>query len=181
MPKFQMHDDVAIYFLTFSVIEWLPVFVSEEACMIITESLNYCHREKNLQINAFVIMPTHCHLIVFDGDFEVPQLQQTLQDMRKFTGHSLADFCQKTMPRAFQQTMNATQRSDRKRQFWQQSRHPVAIWSRDFWQTKIDYIHDNPCRKGLVRQPADWRFSSAAYWMLDPPGSSDVLLTAVSW
>lgn len=181
METFRIHDDVAIYFLTFTVVEWLPLFVSEEPCLILTESLNYCHLQKNMRINAFVIMPTHSHLIVFDSEFNVPRLQQTLQEMRKFTGRRLADYCEDNMPAVFGQALHGTRRTDRKRQFWQQSRHPVAIWSREFWQTKVDYLHDNPRRKGLIREVSDWRFSSAGYWLLDPAGESDVLLTAVEW
>ncbi|MBK8985228.1 MAG: hypothetical protein IPM39_03965 [Chloroflexi bacterium] len=45
----------------------------------------------------------------------------------------------------------------------------------------MDYVHDNPVRKGLVWEATAWRFSSATYWLLDPPGESDVILTAVTW
>ena len=180
MEVFQIHGN-AIYYLTFSVIQWLPVFTSEESCLIITDSLNYCHREKGLRINAFVIMPTHLHLIVFDVDFDVARLQQTLMDMRKFTGRRLADYSDHKMPAAFAQTLRNTNRTDRSRQFWQQSRHPVAIWNRPFWRTKIGYVHDNPRRKGLVHEATHWRFSSAAYWLLDPARESDVTLTGVAW
>jgi hypothetical protein len=45
----------------------------------------------------------------------------------------------------------------------------------------VDYIHDNPVSKGLVREATVWRFSLAAYWLLDPPGESDVILTAMTW
>ena len=161
--------------------QWLPVFLGEEPCLIITESLNFCHREKGLRTNAFVIMPTHLHLIVTDADFDVKRLRQTLLDMRKFTGRRLADYCEEKMPAAFAQVLHSTQRTDRARQFWQQSRHPEAIWSPSFWKTKLDYLHDNPRRKGLVRDATHWRFSSAAYWLLDPPGESDVVLTVVEW
>lgn len=126
-------------------------------------------------------MPTHIHIIVFDSDFNVPRLQKTLQEIRRFTGRQLADYCENKMPQVFQQAMYNTNRGDRLRQFWQQSRHPVAIWSRDFWKTKVAYLHDNPRRKGLVRNGTEWRFSSAAYWLLDPHGESDVVLTGVEW
>ena len=46
MEVLRIHDDIPLYYLTFSVIEWLPVFVSEGLCLIVTDSLNYCHREK---------------------------------------------------------------------------------------------------------------------------------------
>ncbi len=181
MEVLRIHEDAALYYLTFTVIQWLPVFVSKEPCLIVTESLNFCHREKGLRINAFVIMPTHLHLIVSDADFNVQRLRQTLTDMRKYTGRRLADYCEQKMPAAFGQVLRGTRRTDRARQFWQQSRHPEAIWAHSFWRTKVDYLHDNPRRKGLVWDVTHWRFSSAAYWLLDPPGESEVVLTAVTW
>jgi len=33
----------------------------------------------------------------------------------------------------------------------------------------IDYVHDNPVRRGLVRRAVDWKWSSARYHLLDPP------------
>ena len=76
METCQIQDGVAVYYLTFTVIEWLPVSIAEEPCLIVTESLNYCHDHKALRINAFVRdgasspMPTHVHLILFDQDFD---------------------------------------------------------------------------------------------------------------
>ncbi len=181
MEVYRIHKDVPLYFLTFSVVHWLPVFVVEESCLIITNSLNYCHQHKGLRINAFVIMPTHLHLVAFDADFNAVRLQKTLTEMRRFTGQQLANYCEKRMPSVFAQVMRGSRRTDRTRHFWQQSRHPEAIFSRSFWRQKFDYIHDNPRRKGLVLESAFWRFSSAAYWMLDPAGRSDVVLTGIEW
>ena len=93
----------------------------------------------------------------------------------------MSDYCDQHMPRAFSETLRHTGRSDRERQFWQQSRHPEAISKREFWQTKIDYLHDNPRRKGLILDPLSWRFSSAAFWLQEPRGQSDVILSAVEW
>ncbi len=181
MPTVRIYEDAALYFLTFSVIQWLPVFISEEPCLIVTENLNFCHREKHLRTNAFVIMPTHMHLIAFDADFDNERLKQTLADVRKYTGQRLADYCEQKMPATFGQALRNTPRTDRTRQFWQQGRYPEAIQTRPFWQTKFDYLHDNPRRKGLVREATHWRFSSAGYWLAEPPGESDVVLTAVEW
>ena len=179
METLRIHDDVALYYMTFSVIQWLPVFIAEEPNLIVTESLNFCHHEKRLRINAFVIMPTHLHLIVTDADLDVPRLRQTMTDFRKYTGRRLADYCEQHLPPIFGQALRQTQRADRTRQFWQQSRHPEAVYSQKFLRAKANYLHDNPRRKGLVRNGTDWRFSSAAYWLSEPPGESDVMLTAL--
>ncbi|MBP6473488.1 MAG: hypothetical protein KBE23_11390 [Chloroflexi bacterium] len=181
MESYQMGEGAGLYYLTFTVVEWLPVFVAEEPCLLITDSLNHCHRHKHLRINAFVIMPTHLHLIVFDADFDNERLRGTLRDMRQYTGRMLADYCEKKMPDAFADVIRNPQRRDRARQFWQQSKHPVAIWSADFWRTKVTYVHDNPRRKGLVTDVTAWRFSSAGYWLGEPPGETDVVLSEVIW
>lgn len=53
-----MHPEAAVYCLTYFVVDWLPVFVSQARCQIVTESLTLCHDAKHLRINAYGIMPT---------------------------------------------------------------------------------------------------------------------------
>jgi len=181
VETYRIQEGASLYYLTFTVLDWLPIFINEGSCKIITESLNFCHREKDLRINAYVIMPTHLHLIVFDSEFKPDRLSQTVAGFRRFTGHKMVRFCKAHLPSSFLCSLSASGRSDRQYQFWQQSRHPEAIWTHAFWQEKVAYLHDNPRRKGLVRGSTDWRFSSAAYWLSDPPGSSDVVLSGVEW
>jgi hypothetical protein len=101
MERYRFGEDAAAYFVTFSVVEWLPVFVSEAACQIVVDSFNFCHAKKNLRINAYVIMPTHLHAIVFDENWDAGRLEQTLVDMRKFTGRKLIGHCAEHGPRCF--------------------------------------------------------------------------------
>jgi putative transposase len=181
MERYRIHPEAAVYYLTYSIVEWLPVFVSQSTCQIVADSLTFCHRQKHLRINAFVIMPTHLHLIVFDADLDAERLARTLTDFRKFTGRQLSDYCGKGAPKCFGQTLRDQAVADRERRFWQPSRHPEAIQGERFWRQKLDYLHDNPCRKGLVRSPDHWRYSSAAWYMSDGAHSVDVPLTALTW
>jgi putative transposase len=181
MEQYRISSDAAVYFVTYSIVDWLPVFVSEGACRIVTDSLNFCHEQKGLCINAYVIMPTHMHAIVFDRDLDAGRLEKTLVDFRKFTGRSLCDFCETHAPRCFADTLRATSTEDRDRRFWQPSRHPEAVETEAFWRQKLDYLHENPCRKGLVRRAADWRFSSAAYYLSDETAKCDIRISAIDW
>jgi REP element-mobilizing transposase RayT len=144
MERHRIAADGSIYYVTFSVVQWLPVFVSEASCRIVTDSLRFCRERKGLCSNAYVIMPTHLHACFSD---------------------------------VFRQSAGA----DKSRQFRQATRHPEVLETEKFWRQKRDYIHENPCRKGLVRRPQDWRFSSAAFWLSDGHAESDVLLTAIDW
>jgi len=91
---------------------------------------------------------------------------------RKFTGRQLSDYCESHLPVCFPKTLREAATADRRRRFWQPSRHPEAIQNEAFWQQKADYIHDNPCRSGLVRAAEHWRFSSAAWYLSE--GKKDV-------
>ena len=179
MERYRIYPDAALYFCTFSITDWLPVFVSERPCRIVTDSLRFCHDQKHLGIDAFVLMPTHVHLIVFDREWDTPRLQNTLTDFRKFTGRHLAEFCQQAMPNSFSAVLTDAAGDDRGRRFWQSTRHPEAILSEDFHRQKRDYLHDNPRRKGLVLHPAHWRWSSARWY--ETGEDCGVPITPVTW
>jgi putative transposase len=71
--------------------------------------------------------------------------------------------------------------SDPERRFGQPSRHAEAITGERFWRQKLDYLHDNPCRKGLLLSPQHWRYSSAAWHILGDSQPVDVPLTHIAW
>ena len=181
MERYRIHADASVYFLTYSIVEWLPVFVTESSCKIVTESLTFCHEKKNLRINAYAIMPTHLHLIAFDAEHDSARLTKTLADFRKFTGRQLSDYCGNHGPKCFLETLRDAATADRDRRFWQPSRHPVAITEEPFWLQKFDCLHDNPRRKGLVTLGRNWRFSSAAWYASDCTEPVDVPITHLEW
>lgn len=177
--RYRIQPDQPIYFVTFSVVDWLPVFVTEEACQIIADSLSFCHLHKLLRVNVFVILPTHLHAVVFDDAFDPERLAQSLADLRKHTGLELIRYCERAMPRCFLQCLACASTGDRQHRFWQKGMHPQALYSQEVWRQKVEYLHENPCRKGLVGDPRHWRFSSAGSW-LDGSGS-EVMLTPLEW
>ena len=85
------------------------------------------------------------------------------------------------MPNCFLSVFREAAGDDRDRRFWQPSRHPVQIETENFWRTRFDYLHENPCRKGLVVRATDWRYSSASYWESDGTHEPIVPLTAIDW
>jgi REP element-mobilizing transposase RayT len=179
MERYRITSGVGVYYVTFTVVEWLPVFINEDVCKIITDSLNFCISNRSLGVNAYVIMPTHLHLILFDVEFDTERLKHTLDDMRKFTGRQLLDYSANHLPKSFTEEFHEHAGKDRERRFWQPTQHPVGIISEGFWKQKMDYLHYNPCRKGLVFRAEDWRFSSARYWAMSEP--NDVQLSDVGW
>ena len=52
-------------------------------------------------------------------------------------------------------------KSDRELQFWQEGTHPELIQSNEMLKQKINYIHQNPVKRGYVDLAEHWRYSSA--------------------
>jgi len=181
MERYRILSDGAVYFVTLTVVDWLPVFISQEACQIITDSLNFCHEHKGLRVNAYVFMPTHLHAILFREEFDPEALKATLTDFRKFTARKLIEHCVRFMPACYDSVFLESAGMDRNRRFWQPTLHPEQIETESFWIQKRDYLHDNPCRKGLVVRAEQWRFSSASHWLSDGTVPNDVVLSAIDW
>lgn len=179
MDRYRIVDGVGVYFITFTIVDWLPVFVDEIPISILMDSLKYCIAYKNLRVNSYVIMPNHMHAIVFDARFDSPKLKQTLADFRKFTGRQLSDYVVRQYSTAISSVLRSKELKDRERRFWQSGWHAEGIYSEYFWDQKANYLHCNPCRKGLVRSPQDWRYSSAAYWLEGKP--VDLPIADVIW
>ena len=49
-------------------------------------------------------------------------------------------------------------------QVWTHENHAVYLYGPDFIREKIDYLHNNPVRSGLVEKPEDYLYSSARYY-----------------
>ncbi len=47
---------------------------------------------------------------------------------------------------------------------WQEGSHPEVIQGYEMMREKIQYIHANPVRAGLVENPTEWRYSSAGVY-----------------
>ena len=68
-------------------------------------------------------------------------------------------------------------RKDRDYQFWQEGVHPQRVQDREMMCQKIEYIHNNPIRRGYIEDPEHWRYSSARNYS----GGSGVLEVCKEW
>ena len=96
---------------------------------------------------------------------------EVMRDFKRFTSRQIHDrLKQDGRDTILQWLRDATQRARRdsgELGLWQDGFHPQAVWSADVFQQKLDYVHDNPCRKGLVQRPEHWWYSSAGHYARD--------------
>ena len=54
-------------------------------------------------------------------------------------------------------------------QLWQEGSQPKMIETEVMLRQKLEYIHDNPVKRGYVSDPTHWRYSSARnYARMEP-------------
>jgi putative transposase len=161
---YKIRNQEAIHYLTFQVINWMDVFTRQKYRDILIESLLYCRKNKGLNIHAFVIMSHHMHSILSSN---IRDLSGTIRDFKTHTSKTIINEMQ--LPGESRKEWMIGQMKyyakDNKRnsehQFWTQENHPVELYSNKFKDQKLDYIHQNPVRAGIVYEPWEYIYSSA--------------------
>lgn len=162
---YKIQDKLKLYFVTTTVVEWIDIFDKKVYKDIIVDSLNYCIENKGLEVYSWVIMSNHIHLIIGS---EQNNLSDIIRDFKRFTSIKI-----------IQQLKNSTQDNRREwilpilrnnglknpansnNQMWQQPYFAKEIFTMDFLFQKLNYIHMNPVRAGIVDEPKHYKYSSA--------------------
>lgn len=154
-----------MYFISFATVNWIDVFVRELYCSLVVDSLDYCRKQKGLEIYCWCIMPSHIHLIIRAKE---KNPDKVLGRIKEFTSKKLVNAIQENSQESRKEWMlwmfgRAAQRSSNVSgmQFWQHHNKPIALWSPEVIQQKADYIHFNPVAAGFVSEPWHWKYSSA--------------------
>ena len=163
--RYYIKDQQAVYYLTFTVIDWLDIFTRKSYKYIVTDSLNYCIEKKGLVIYAWVIMSNHLHLI--GKAKEGYNLSEIIRDFKKFTAKKILQQI-KTMPESrrdwlldkFELAGKRLQRIS-KYKFWKDDNHAIELIDNKMIDQKLNYIHENPVRSIIVSESFHYLFSSA--------------------
>lgn len=104
-------------------------------------------------------MDNHFHLIAMNDN-----LSRIISDFKKFTAKeiiaNLKEENKEWILHKFEFYKKA-HKTESSFQIWQKGFHPVQISSEEVFEQKVNYIHYNPVRRGLVENPEDWKYSSA--------------------
>lgn len=118
-----------------------------------------------MRLHAWCIMSNHIHLII---SAENGNLSDVLRDFKKFTSSTIVKHIENNKEESrqgwmlwiFKQAGSNNSRNN-KYQFWQQDNRPIQLETAKFTLTKLDYVHNNPVKAGLVARPEDYLLSSA--------------------
>ena len=164
--KYKFRNPEAIYFVTFTTVNWIDVFTRPMYKDIVVESLNYCIKNKGLVVYAWVIMSNHVHLVI---ESRGVALEDIMRDLKKYTSREILKAIEENSQESRKAWMlwmferaGKKNSNNSKYQFWQQHNQPVELTLQAYGiEGCIDYIHDNPVRAGFVIRAEDYPYSSA--------------------
>jgi len=160
---YRIPDQTATYFLTFQVVGWIDIFARKIYRDIVIESLTYCQQKKGLKLYAYVIMSNHIHLL---AQSEMDNLSGFVRDFKHYTSSKILDIVENGIESrrdwlkivfAYHGKLKAKQTN----QVWTHENHAELIYSPQFILQKMNYIHENPVRSGIVEKAEDYLYSSA--------------------
>jgi putative transposase len=85
--NYNIRDQEKLYLVTFTVVNWIEVFIRIEHDQIIFDMLNYCIENKGLEVCAWCMMTNHVHLII--GSKGDNKLEDIGRDIKRHTSKSL--------------------------------------------------------------------------------------------
>ena len=122
---------------------------------------------EKLEIFAYVIMSNHLHLVCRRKDEDLKEL------LGRFKGYTSKLFLkeietnrqesrQKWLKNLFKHYAKGNKQYSTFH-IWDYTDHPVALYSNSVINQKIEYIHQNPVRAGLVTEAQYYKYSSACF------------------
>ncbi len=157
--RYKIFENEYPYFLTCTIVNWLPLFGFERITKMVLDSLHFLQKEQRLKIYSYVIMENHLHLIASAED-----LSKEMGDFKSYTVKIIIKLLEEEHSEFWLSQLRlhkAEHKRDSEYQFWQEGNHPQQIYCPEMMRQKIEYIHNNPVRRGYVDEQTDWRYSSA--------------------
>lgn len=157
---YSINNQTDLYYLTLTVQQWADVFSRKRYRDIVIEALQYCIHTKGLKLYAYVIMTNHLHLIAQANEgFE---LSNIIRDFKKHTAKQILKSIKDEPESRRDWLLNIFKKDENIHEFWQKDNHAFSLYSVEMIQQKLNYIHKNSVRAGIVREAHEYIYSSAS-------------------
>jgi len=163
MPPFmfQISRSTPAYYFTAVTHHRLPIFRSDKLKDILCGAYHEARRNHGLLILAYVIMFDHVHLLAYSDK----EMEDALRLMNGIAAHRVIQYLKdNNFDESLFKLRGESKARNHKHSVWQHHPDSLEIFGESTFRQKVEYIHMNPVRAGLVSSPTDYRYSSARQW-----------------
>lgn len=163
------------HFLTMTINNWIPVFTRPDTVAILYDSWNFLQQNRNFRLYGYVVLENHLHLVAQSDD-----LNRDIKAFKSYTARKIIDHLKAARSTYLLKQLAYFKKAHKTRsdyQLWQEGSHPQLVSSEIMLRQKLDYIHQNPVKRGYVDLPEHWRYSSARNYL----GAESLIDVFTAW
>jgi len=138
-------------------------FLSKDRCREwLVEAIDRAREKHSFHVWAYVIMPEHVHLLLWPTKVEY-DISDIYSSIKQSVAKRALVYVRRNAP-AFLSRMEDRQPNGKTHyRFWQRGGgYDLNVVEPAIIYRQIEYIHNNPVRRGLCEKVEDWLWSSAA-------------------
>ncbi|MBI3950794.1 MAG: transposase [Acidobacteria bacterium] len=159
--KFRISKDTPSLFITAVANDRLPVFRAAAIKLVTCQAIDEARQSGGFLLFAYVIMPDHVHLLT-DSPYKPSEVSRRLKGT---IAHRVIEYLKE---KGYESSLRKLRHEEWKRHhrysLWGHESNVFSVFSESVFMQKVNYIHQNPVRAGLVERAIDYRWSSARYW-----------------
>jgi putative transposase len=148
-----------LHFVTFSCYRRRPLLSKAHARDCFVKTLDLVRSQNKFLLLGYVVMREHVHLLVSEPVEK--NLSKSLQVLKQRVSRTLLKKRRKV---ASTQLILGFAFTEQEKHFWQRRFYDFNVWSEAKFKEKLNYMHANPVKKGLVLHAKDWPWSSWSYY-----------------
>ncbi len=160
-------SDELFFFVTTTVVKFARIFTEEQYCDILINNIKHYQQRYQFVVLGYVIRPSHFHWIV-KVQPKLGAISDIMRDIKKYSAWDLMEALSKDerdeLGKLF--AAEANDYPDQKRKLWMPRFDDEVIRNQQMFLTKLNYIHNNPVKAGLVEQAEQYKYSSARNYLL---------------
>ena len=161
IEMFRISRDNPAYYLTSVAHKRLPIFQTDIIKQVVCDALNEARRSGGIMIFAYVIMLDHTHLLTDNAR----EMADVLRFMNGVSAKRVIDHLKENGHESSLAKLRIQERENRhKHSVYEHHPNALRITGEDAFMQKVNYIHLNPVRAGLVEHPDEYLYSSARLW-----------------
>jgi putative transposase len=188
----RFHESGQSHFITFSCYRRQPKFVNAAVYDLFPRCLEDMRRRFDLRIYGYVVMPEHVHLLLSEPEHDT--LAEAIHYLKLSFAKRLRS---RTIAQVSVQKKDANlgHRVSRKKDanlghrvspkadanlehqlgsFWQKRYYDRNVRDAREFMVKLRYLHRNPVKRGLVKEPGDWKWSSFRHYAFRENGVVEI-------
>jgi putative transposase len=154
------HDGRA-RFVTFCTHKRIPLLTNNTFRKAVLETICYVSSEFKLRLLGYVLMPEHVHVVIVPPEEVV--LGDVVGEIKRQSALWIHDLLQKQGGPLMDQ-LTIIRNGVSRFVLWQRRCYDHNCRTeQDVWE-KVNYCHNNPVKRGLVKSPERWEWSSYRYY-----------------